>query len=102
MFFGIDLLTPHHLFLTLVVGFTQYLAIRLTVLRTTTKGTTISPERAAALKMQQNMMLYFLPVLISFISYTFPGAVGVYFAVSNLVSLGQELLIRRSMSSQTK
>lgn len=99
-FLGIDLLTPHHLLLTLVVGFTQYLAVRLTIMRTSNHSSPPSPERAAAMKMQNNMMLYFLPVLVAVISYTFPAAVGVYFTVSNVVSLGQEWLIRRQFTSQ--
>jgi YidC/Oxa1 family membrane protein insertase len=47
--------------------------------------------------MQQNMMLYAMPVLYIFIVYSFPAAAGLYFAVSNVISLGQELLIRREL-----
>ncbi len=99
-FFGMNLLTPHHIFLALLVGITQYLAIRLTITRTNKHSTSASPERAAVLRMQNNMMLYFLPVLIGVISYTFPAAVGLYFTASNVVSLAQEWLIRRQFSSQ--
>ncbi|MEK7612607.1 MAG: YidC/Oxa1 family membrane protein insertase [Patescibacteria group bacterium] len=98
-FFGINLLTPHHIILALVVGLTQYLAIRLTIMRTSNNNQPISPERAAALKMQNNMMLYFMPVFIGIISYTFPAAVGVYFTVSNIVSLGQEWVIRKQVQA---
>lgn len=99
-FLSVNLLTPHHLGLALIVGLTQYLAIRLTIMRTAKGAQPASPERAAAMKMQNNLMLYFLPVFISVISYTFPAAVGVYFTVSNLVSLLQEWIIRRQFSSQ--
>lgn len=100
-FFGLfDLLTPHHIVLALVVGLTQYLAIRLTVART---GSSVAPHdagKAAAQKMQQNMMLYMMPALIAVISYSFAGAVGLYFTTSNLVSLGQEWIIRRQIKKQ--
>lgn len=97
-FFGMDLLVPHNLILTLIVGLTQYVAIRLTVMRTAT-GSPTSPEKAAAMKMQHNLMLYFMPVFILVIAYTLPAGVGLYFTVSNLVSIVQEWLIRRSLPS---
>ncbi|MBX4192170.1 YidC/Oxa1 family membrane protein insertase [Candidatus Parcubacteria bacterium] len=100
-FFGVNLLTPHNIILALIVGVTQYVAIRLTVMRTNT-GTPNSPERAAAMRMQNNMMLYFMPVFISVIAYTLPAGVGLYFTVSNLVSIGQEWLIRRQFQSKNQ
>ncbi len=99
-FLGINLLTPNHILLALIVGISQYLAILLTVQRTKKGTQTLSPERAAALRMQNNMMLYFMPVFIAIISYTLPAAVGIYFTVSNLVSLGQEWIIRRQYFPQ--
>ncbi len=96
-FFGIvDLLTPHHIFLALLVGVTQYAAIRLTVSRT---PITHAPEsdKAAVARMQQNMMLYFMPLVMASTSYFFAAAVGVYFVASNLFSVGQEWIIRRQL-----
>ena len=101
-FLGMDLLTAHHWLLALIVGLTQYAAIRLTIMRTNTHTQSHTPERAAALRMQNNLMLYFMPIFIAVISYTFPAAVGIYFTASNVVSLAQEWLIRRQFSSQTK
>ena len=92
-FFGIlDLLTPHHLLLAVLVGATQYLAIRLTLKRTPTQG---EGDKAAMMKMQQQLMLYFMPALMGVFSYFFAGAVGLYFLTSNTVSVLQEWLIRR-------
>ena len=73
-FFGlIDLLSPHHIVLAVVVGATQYLAIRLTLRRTPTPA---HPDKQAAHRMQSGMMLYFMPLLMAAVSYTFPAAVG--------------------------
>jgi len=92
-FFGlIDLLSPHHIVLAVVVGATQYLAIRLTLRRTPTPA---HPDKQAAHRMQSGMMLYFMPLLMAAVSYTFPAAVGLYFVVGNLVSLLQEWLLMR-------
>jgi len=92
--FGLlDLLSPHNIILALVVGLTQYLAIRLTLRRT--PAPTTSPERQAAHRLQTNMMLYFMPALMAGVSYFFPAAVGLYFVVGNLVSLFQEWMLRK-------
>ena len=47
------------------------------------------------MQMQQKMMLYLFPAMMAFITYTFPGAVGLYMAATTGVSLLQELYIRR-------
>lgn len=94
-FFGLmDLLTPHHIILALLVGLTQYVAIRLTFKRTPPQGT---GDKLAAQRAQQQMMVYFMPVLMVVFSYFFAGAVGLYFLVGNLVSLAQELIVRRQV-----
>ncbi len=92
-FFGLlDILSPHNIVLAFLVGLTQYLAIRLTLLRTPSPT---HPDKATAHKMQSAMMLYFMPMLMAVVSYTFPAAVGVYFVTSNLVSLFQEWVLKR-------
>jgi YidC/Oxa1 family membrane protein insertase len=96
-FFGlIDLLTPNHVVLAVLVGVTQYLAIRLTIGRTPNPHPAGS-DKAAVARMQQNMMLYFMPLVMGVTSYFFAAAVGIYFTASNLFSLGQEWLIRRQL-----
>ena len=97
-FFGlIDLLTPHHLVLPLLVGATQFAAIWLTL------GRTPSPQgggdKAAVARMQQQMMLYFMPAVMVVTTYFFAAAVGVYFVATNLFSVGQEWLIRRELKN---
>lgn len=99
-FFGlVNLLTPKHLILALLVGLTQYLAIRLTVQRTKNPHPPGS-DKAAMQSMQQNMMLYFMPLIMAITSYFFAAAVGLYFIASNVFSLGQEYLIRRELQKQ--
>jgi len=96
-FFGIlDLLTPHHMVLALLVGASQYFAIRLTLGRTPSAAVQ-SPDKAAVQQMQQRMMLYLMPAVMAVTSYYFAAAVGLYFVTSNLFSLGQEWLIKRQL-----
>jgi YidC/Oxa1 family membrane protein insertase len=97
-FFGIiDILAPHHIILALLVGASQYLAIRLTLRRTPSPT---HPDKEAAHKMQSMMMLYFMPALMAVVSYTFPAAVGVYFITGNLVSLLQETILKRQKQKE--
>ena len=90
----LDLTTAHHLILTAVIVVLQYVVIKLSLSRTK-GGPHMSPAQKAAQAMQQRMMLYLFPGMMAFIAYSFPGAVGLYLAVSNAVSLAQEWLIRR-------
>jgi len=90
-FFGlIDLMGSHHIPLAVLVGFTQYLAIRLTLRRTPSPK---HPDKEALHRMQSNLMLYFMPALMVVVSYSFPAAIGVYFLTSNLVSVLQEYIL---------
>ncbi|HEV8666588.1 MAG TPA: YidC/Oxa1 family membrane protein insertase [Candidatus Paceibacterota bacterium] len=94
----LNLLTPHNIGLALVVALLQYAVVRLTVLRTNRSNTKpLSPEKAQAQAMQQNLMLYALPVVFGFIVYSLPAVAGVYFAATNVISIGQELIIRHQM-----
>lgn len=92
-FFGlVDLLASHNIVLALLVGATQYLAIRLTLRRTPSPT---NPDKEAAHRLQSQMMLYAMPALIAVVSYTFPAAVGLYFVAGNIVSIFQEWMLRR-------
>jgi membrane protein insertase Oxa1/YidC/SpoIIIJ len=42
----------------------------------------------------QVQMRYILPIMIGFIAYTTAGAVALYWATSNILSIIQELLMR--------
>jgi YidC/Oxa1 family membrane protein insertase len=98
-FLGIlDLTLIHNVLLALIVGGLQYLVMYFSLGRTGKAGSKpLSPEKMAAQKMQQRMMLYVLPGVIAAITYTLPAAVGLYFAAGSIISLGQEWLIRREL-----
>ena len=98
-FFGLlNLLTNHNVVLTAIVGALQYLVVYYSLSRVKkAQKTKLSAEKAAAQRMQQNIMLYFMPVILATFTYSLPGAAGLYFAVGSLISLGQEWVIRRQM-----
>lgn len=95
-FLGIfNLTTPHHAILALLVAATQYAVMRLTLQRTSANTSRMSREQLAAHQMQQKMMQYAFPIAMAAAAYFPAGAVGLYLLVMNLISLGQEWLIRR-------
>lgn len=95
MFLGfVNLLVPHNIILSILVGGLQYLVVHLSMARIKQPAST-EPEKEFAQKMQKNLMLYFLPALMVIVSYSLPAAAGLYFATSNLLSLGQEWIIRK-------
>jgi YidC/Oxa1 family membrane protein insertase len=93
----LDLLTVHNIILTALVGGTQFLVTRLSLARTPAKAS--SPEKEAAHRMQRNLMLYMLPALMTALTYTFPAGVGLYFLTGNLVSIAQELYLRKQKTA---
>ena len=100
-FLGIlNLLSTHVIPLAIVVGCLQYLVARYSFARTPQPGGW-AKERTAAHHMQRRMILYFLPAIIAVVSYSLPAAAGLYFTAGNLISLGQEWLIRRSVVVKT-
>jgi YidC/Oxa1 family membrane protein insertase len=100
-FLGIlDLLKPHNIALAVVVGALQYLFAYLTMARTKKNTDAMTREQQTAHKMQQGMMLYMFPVMMAAFAYSLPGAVGLYFAATNVISIGQEWLIRHRLSKK--
>lgn len=99
-FFSIlDLTLKNDIFLAIAVGFLQYLVMHFSLARSNkTAQKHLSAERLASQKIQQQMMLYVLPGMIAVVSYTLPNAVGLYFCVGSVFSLGQEWFIRRELA----
>jgi YidC/Oxa1 family membrane protein insertase len=101
-FLGIlDLTLANNIFVVAIVGILQFLVMYLTLGRTKKHAPkNLSEEKLMAQKMQQNVSLYMLPVIIAMVSYSTPAAVGLYFAAGSIVSIGQEWLIRRELAKK--
>jgi YidC/Oxa1 family membrane protein insertase len=98
----LNLLNKHNIVLSIIVALLQYFVVRLTITRSNSATTKpLSPEKAQAQKVQQGLMLYAMPTLYAVIAYSLPAAAGLYFGISNLISLGQEVLIRRQLKDKT-
>jgi YidC/Oxa1 family membrane protein insertase len=60
------------------------------------KGNSFGDNLTRSMQMQ---MKYFFPVIVFFISYNISGAIALYWLTTNVFSIGQELFIRRKIST---
>ena len=111
-FLGINLVEKS-LILAFLVAISQYIQIKLTM----PKKKSVSDQKLSSdLKSEmmhniQSQMLYMLPILIFVIAYPFPplsyifpelpAALVLYWTVSNLFMIGQEIFVRRKLSNKT-
>ncbi len=92
IFLGIiDLTKANKIVLPLIVGGMQFFQIRLSLAKT--KG---AANQNAAMPMMNNMMQFFLPVMIAVFTASLPAAVGFYWGTSTLFAIGQQLVVNRS------
>src|SRR3569623_1272580 len=98
-FLGIlNLTEAHNILLVIVVAALQFLVMWLSLARTNKHAPkNLSADKLMAQRMQQNVSLYMLPVIIASDAYGTPAAVGLYFAAGSIVSIGLEWLIRRQL-----
>lgn len=94
-------LTQKSIILALLAGVTQYIQTYISL----GKAVPPSPSEPGKASFQEDFarsmqlqMRYILPVMIGFIAYTSAGAVALYWATSNILSILQELLMKRSRS----
>lgn len=52
-------------------------------------------EVATGMEMQQRIMLYVLPLMIGYFAIKFPSAVALYWGISTLFAIGQQIIVNR-------
>ncbi len=105
-FLGLDLLQPNWYVLPPLLVIMQFLQMKLAFAiqkRKTKKDIIDVPAKDGkeekqpmdSQKMQQTLMLYGLPLMIGVFAFQFPAAVAVYWGISTLFGIGQQLLVNR-------
>lgn len=95
-FLGLFDISQKSITLALVAAVAQFLQLHYSVANNTS-----SPSGSSQADMAQNMMKnmkYVFPVMIFFISYKISAIVALYWTVSSLFTLGQELVVRRHLA----
>lgn len=99
-FFGLDLTKPYvYLFPPLLVAL-QFIQMKLSFMIADKKkakqiAEKTTPQADTPQEIQQRLMLYLLPLVIGFFSIKFPSAVSVYWGISTVFAIGQQLIVNR-------
>jgi len=106
LFLGFIDMTEKSILLAVVAGITQFFQIYLLQKRiptatvpSTTKNDGVPTMADMAQSMQKNMK-FFMPIMITVFAAFVPSAVALYWVVSNLFSIGQEMMIKRRITSR--
>lgn len=94
----LDLTATKNILLALLVAGIQFAQSRLSM------GAMQQPKDAAPEKLQmlliQRQMLYIIPLVMGVVSFTAPAAAGLYLLTNAVISLLQELLVRRRIDAE--
>ncbi len=96
LFLGLDLTKPSWIFPPLLVVL-QFLQMKLgfQIVKNKTKKEGKEPAIDKAQQIQQQVMLYAMPLMIGFFAISFPAAVSLYWGVSTLFAIGQQMIVNR-------
>ncbi len=96
MFLGQFDVTQSSLLLALVVGVTQFISTSLSLPTLPPKEVGAEPNfKDDFMRNMQVQMKYVMPVIMVFVAYAFSAAIALYFLVSNITTIMQELLVRK-------
>lgn len=96
MMVGIFDITTRSLPLALLAGITMFIQVRLTMPALEPRAKDAVPNfKEDFTRSMQLQMRYVMPVIITVFAYILASAIALYFVVSNLVAIAQELVVRR-------
>ncbi len=97
-FLGLDLMTPHAFIFVPLLVVMQFIQMKLTMTFAKRKQQAKpASETQSAMDMQQKIMLYVLPAMIGFFALKFPSAVSLYWLVSTVFAIGQQVVVNRKV-----
>ena len=94
-FLGLDLLKPNLYVLPVIVGLLQFGQMKLAM---SNKG---KAKKGKEMAMANNMMTYFMPVMIAVFTATLPAGVGIYWGTSTLYGVIQQIFVNKSTTTTT-
>jgi len=97
-FLGFLDITARSVGLALITGATQYVQISLATPKQQTPQKKDGSFSSTFAQSMQFQMRYVMPIIVTVIAYTLPAMIGLYWTTSNLFTIGQELVVRRSIS----
>jgi len=98
-FFGIlDLTTVNFYVLPLIIGGLQFIQMKLAFIRNAKKQGAETQKNEMA--MANNMMTYMMPVMIAIFTASLPAGVGIYWGISTLYGIVQQIIVNKSGSKK--
>jgi YidC/Oxa1 family membrane protein insertase len=102
-FLGILELTKANAYvLPVIIGGLQFFQMKLAMARTkkakdeaTIVGESQGPTKGSEMEMANKTMIYIMPVMIAVFTASVPAGVGLYWGVSTLFALGQQVVVNR-------
>jgi YidC/Oxa1 family membrane protein insertase len=98
-FFGLINLAETSLVLAVLAGLTQFFQSKM-LLPKTKKAKQGGGQMAQFSEMMQKQMLYFFPIFTVFILWRLPSAIGLYWIITALFSIGQQYLILKKPENE--
>ena len=95
IFLGVVDIAKKSLPLAFLAGFTQFIHAQLSLPKMEPRKEGESDMKADFARSMNLNMRYVLPLVIGFVAYTLSASVALYFTVSNIFAIGQELFMRR-------
>lgn len=95
---GIDLTSKSVLF-ALLAGITQYVQLKLSPMNIQSEESKSGDKdpQTEMMENMQKMMKYFLPIMITIFAFVVPAAVALYWIITNLFTIGQEMYIYKQL-----
>lgn len=95
-FFGLFDIAQKSLPLALMAGGTQFIHARLSIPKPEPRDPDAKPDmKSDFARSMQMQMRYVMPVIITIFAYTISAAIALYFVVSNIVAIAQELVVKK-------
>ncbi|MCC7469540.1 MAG: membrane protein insertase YidC [Bacteroidetes bacterium] len=101
-FLGLVNLGEKSLVFAIIAGVTQFLQAKFSMARMNNVDKNDDSMQANMSRMMSKQMKYFLPVFIGIVAYQISAAVPLYWAVNNIFSTIQEILIHKKLSKKTQ
>lgn len=95
-FLWMDLTKPNITVFPLLLALLQFIQMKLSFHRAKIQKGESSDDTQA---LQQKVMLYALPLMIGYFAFQFPAAVALYWGVSTIFAIGQQVVVNRRSSS---
>lgn len=95
-FLGVMDIAQKSLPLALLAGFTQFIQAHMSMPKMEPKKDGEGPDlKADFARSMQTQMRYVMPIIIFFVAYSISAALALYFTVSNLMMIAQEVIVRK-------